>query len=33
VLAGACDVLALKDSETGTRMRRALMSAIGTPSR
>ena len=33
VLAGACDVLAVKDSETGTRMRRALMAAIGTPSR
>jgi peptidoglycan/xylan/chitin deacetylase (PgdA/CDA1 family) len=33
VLAGACDVLALKDGETGTRMRRALMAAIGTPSR
>jgi peptidoglycan/xylan/chitin deacetylase (PgdA/CDA1 family) len=33
VLAGACDVLALKDSETGTRVRRALMAAIGTPSR
>jgi hypothetical protein len=26
-------VLAVKDSETGTRMRRALMAAIGTPSR
>jgi len=33
VLAGACDVLAVKDGETGTRVRRALMSAIGTPSR
>jgi peptidoglycan/xylan/chitin deacetylase (PgdA/CDA1 family) len=33
VLAGACDVLALKDSEAGTRVRRALMAAIGTPSR
>jgi peptidoglycan/xylan/chitin deacetylase (PgdA/CDA1 family) len=33
VLAGACDVLALKDSGTATRMRRALMSAMGTPSR
>ena len=33
VLAGACDVLALKDSKVGTRMRRALMAAIGTPSR
>jgi peptidoglycan/xylan/chitin deacetylase (PgdA/CDA1 family) len=33
VLAGACDLLAFKDGETGTRVRRALMSAIGTPSR
>jgi peptidoglycan/xylan/chitin deacetylase (PgdA/CDA1 family) len=33
VLAGACDVLAVKDGKTGTRVRRALMSAIGTPSR
>jgi len=33
VLAGACDVLAVKDGERGTRVRRALMSAIGTPSR
>jgi peptidoglycan/xylan/chitin deacetylase (PgdA/CDA1 family) len=33
VLAGACDVLALKDSQTGTRVRRAVMAAIGTPSR
>jgi peptidoglycan/xylan/chitin deacetylase (PgdA/CDA1 family) len=33
VLAGACDVLAVKDGETGTRLRRGLMSAIGTPSR
>jgi hypothetical protein len=33
VLSGACDVLAVKDGETGTRVRRALMSAIGTPSR
>jgi hypothetical protein len=33
VLAGACDVLALKDSEAGTRVRRALMAAVGTPSR
>ena len=33
VLAGACDLLALKDSETGTRMRRALMAAMGTASR
>ena len=33
VLAGACDVLAVKDGETGTRVRRAVMSAIGTPSR
>jgi peptidoglycan/xylan/chitin deacetylase (PgdA/CDA1 family) len=33
VLAGACDALAVKDGETGTRVRRALMSAMGTPSR
>jgi peptidoglycan/xylan/chitin deacetylase (PgdA/CDA1 family) len=33
VLAGACDVLAVKDGETGTRVRRAIMSAMGTPSR
>jgi peptidoglycan/xylan/chitin deacetylase (PgdA/CDA1 family) len=33
VLAGACDALAVKDSQAGTRARRALMSAIGTPSR
>src|SRR5262245_22218492 len=33
VLAGPCDVLAVKDGETGTRVRRALMSAIGPPSR
>jgi len=33
VLAGACDVLSFKDGETGTRVRRALMAAIGTPSR
>jgi len=33
VLAGACDVLAVKDGETGTRVRRALMSAMGAPSR
>ena len=33
VLRGACDVLALKDGETGTRVRRALMAAMGTPSR
>ena len=33
VLAGACDVMAVKDGETGTRVRRALMSVMGTPSR
>jgi peptidoglycan/xylan/chitin deacetylase (PgdA/CDA1 family) len=33
VLAGACDLIAVKDTVTGTRVRRAFNSALGTASR
>ena len=33
VLAGACDLISVKDTVLGTRARRALMSAVGTASR
>jgi peptidoglycan/xylan/chitin deacetylase (PgdA/CDA1 family) len=33
VLAGACDLISVKDTVLGTRARRALMEAVGTPSR
>jgi peptidoglycan/xylan/chitin deacetylase (PgdA/CDA1 family) len=33
VLAGACDLIAAKDTALGTHARRALLAALGTPSR